>query len=102
MARVDNGEGRHRRDGRYPGAVVGYSITVTNTGTSPYSGAAVSDALGAVLDDATYNSDVAATSGSATFCRVHRQLGRRSCRWGILDDHLLGHRAHCRWRQQTC
>jgi large repetitive protein len=50
-----------------PGGVVTYTITVTNTGQTPYTGAAFSDPLGGVLDDATYNNDAAATAGSVSF-----------------------------------
>ena len=50
-----------------PGGVVSYTITVTNTGQVPYTGAALSDPLGGVLDDATYNNDAAATVGTVTF-----------------------------------
>ena len=50
-----------------PGSVVHYTITARNTGTATFSGAAFTDPLGDVLDDATYNNDVAATSGTAGF-----------------------------------
>ena len=40
-----------------------YTVTVTNTGQTPYSGAAVTDSLDGALDDATYNNDAAATTG---------------------------------------
>ncbi len=50
-----------------PGAVVGYTVTVTNSGQTAYTGAAFTDSLTAVLDDATYNADVAATSGTASY-----------------------------------
>ena len=35
-----------------PGSTVGYTITVDNTGQTPYSGASVTDSLAGVLDDA--------------------------------------------------
>jgi large repetitive protein len=47
-----------------PGATVGYTITVTNSGGTAFTGNAFSDELADVLDDATYNADVAATSGT--------------------------------------
>jgi large repetitive protein len=50
-----------------PGGVVTYTITVTNTGQVPYSGAAFSDPLGGLLDDATYNNDAAATAGTVSY-----------------------------------
>ncbi|MDQ1422388.1 MAG: large repetitive protein, partial [Acidimicrobiaceae bacterium] len=50
-----------------PGAIVGYAVTVTNTGATAFSGASVSDSLSAVVDDATYNNDAAASRGTASF-----------------------------------
>ena len=47
-----------------PGSVVGYTITVTNSGTVAYTAAALTDSLSGVLDDASYNSDATATAGS--------------------------------------
>ena len=44
-----------------------YTITVTNTGQTPYTGASVTDSLAGVLDDAAYNGDGAATTGSVAF-----------------------------------
>ena len=43
-----------------PGAVVHYTVTVTNTGQTAYTGATFTDPLGGVLDDAAYNGDAAA------------------------------------------
>jgi len=43
-----------------PGQQVTYTITVTNTGQTPYAGATVTDDLTGLLDDAAYNSDDAA------------------------------------------
>ena len=50
-----------------PGGVVSYTITVTNTGQTSYTGATFSDPLGGVLDDASYNNNAAATAGTVTF-----------------------------------
>ena len=50
-----------------PGTVVHYTITATNTGQTAYTGAAFTDPLAGLLDDAAYNGDAAATSGSAVF-----------------------------------
>ncbi|WP_326819912.1 DUF7927 domain-containing protein [Streptosporangium sp. NBC_01756] len=50
-----------------PGATVGYTLTVTNAGQTPYTGATVTDALAGVLDDAVYNGDAAATSGGVSY-----------------------------------
>ena len=45
-----------------PGQQVSYTITVTDTGQTPYTGAVVTDDLTGLLDDAAYNTDAAATS----------------------------------------
>lgn len=50
-----------------PGSVVSYTVTVTDSGQTPYTGATFTDPLAGVLDDATYNADASATSGSAAF-----------------------------------
>ena len=55
-----------------PGAMVGYTITVTNSGQTPYSAATgtaavVTDALDGVLDDAGYDNDATATVGTVGY-----------------------------------
>ncbi len=50
-----------------PGSVVRYTVTVTNSGQTAYTAAAFNDALAGVLDDATANNDVTASSGTAGF-----------------------------------
>ncbi|MGD0065514.1 MAG: hypothetical protein ABSB76_18975, partial [Streptosporangiaceae bacterium] len=40
-----------------------YTVTVTNSGQTPYTGATFTDPLAGVLDDAAYNSDATATGG---------------------------------------
>ena len=50
-----------------PGRMVTYTVTVTDTGQTPYTGAAFTDPLAGVLDDATYNNDAAATTGTVTY-----------------------------------
>jgi len=50
-----------------PGGTVSYTITATNSGTVAYTGATLTDALSGVLDDAAYNGDASATSGTASF-----------------------------------
>lgn len=49
-----------------PGAIVGYTITATNTGQTGYVGAKLSDALGGVRDDATFTGATTATRGVVT------------------------------------
>jgi uncharacterized repeat protein (TIGR01451 family) len=50
-----------------PGSTVGFTITVDDTGQTPYTGASVTDALTGVLPDAAYNNDATASSGSVSF-----------------------------------
>ncbi|HUK72139.1 MAG TPA: collagen-binding domain-containing protein, partial [Streptosporangiaceae bacterium] len=50
-----------------PGSIVHYTIKVTNTGQTAITGATFTDSLTTVLDDASYNSDVGATAGVASF-----------------------------------
>ncbi|MET8982596.1 glycine-rich protein [Streptomyces sp. NPDC004539] len=50
-----------------PGDKVTYTVTVENTGTAAYTGAAWSDDLTGVLDDATYGDDASASSGSVKY-----------------------------------
>ena len=50
-----------------PGQQVTYTLTVADTGQTAYTGASVTGSLGAVLDDAVYNSDAAATAGTVTY-----------------------------------
>ena len=49
-----------------PGGVVVYTVTITNSGQTAYTGATFTDSLAGVLDDASYDGDVAASSGTAT------------------------------------
>ena len=49
-----------------PGQTVAYTVTVTDNGQTPYAGATVTETLN-LLDDATYNSDAAATSGAVSY-----------------------------------
>ena len=50
-----------------PGATVDYTITVADTGQTPYTGAVVTDDLTGVLDDAAYNDDATATTGTPSY-----------------------------------
>ena len=50
-----------------PGSTVVYTLTVTNTGQTPYTGVSVTDPLTGVLDDAAFNNDASTTSGSVSY-----------------------------------
>src|SRR6202044_3174459 len=50
-----------------PGSAVGYTITVTDSGQTPYTGATVTDSLTGVLADAAYDGDAAATAGTVSY-----------------------------------
>jgi uncharacterized repeat protein (TIGR01451 family) len=50
-----------------PGATVGYTVTLQNSGQTPYAAADLTAALAGVLDDAIYNADAAATAGTVTY-----------------------------------
>ncbi|MEA2484696.1 MAG: large repetitive protein, partial [Thermoleophilaceae bacterium] len=47
-----------------PGGTVTYTVTATNTGETDYVAAQISDRLAGLLNDAAYNDDASATSGS--------------------------------------
>jgi len=50
-----------------PGSAVDYTITVADTGQTPYTGATVTDDLSGVLSAAAYNGDAAATIGTVSY-----------------------------------
>ena len=50
-----------------PGQQVTYTITVTDTGQTPYTGATVTDDLTGLLDDAAYGADATATTGAVSY-----------------------------------
>jgi len=50
-----------------PGGTVGQTVTIRNSGESPYTGAVVSDSLAGLLDDATYDGNAVATIGTVSF-----------------------------------
>ncbi len=50
-----------------PGTVIGYTITVTDSGQTPYTGAVVTDDLTGALGDAAYDGDASATAGSVSY-----------------------------------
>ena len=49
-----------------PGDTVNYTLTIENKGTGAATNVSISDDLSAVLDDATYNSNAAVTSGTGS------------------------------------
>jgi uncharacterized repeat protein (TIGR01451 family) len=50
-----------------PGGTVAYTATITNSGETPQTGVTVTDTIAGVLDDAAYNADVAASTGSVSY-----------------------------------
>ena len=50
-----------------PGGTVHYTVTITDTGQTPYTGISVTESLSGLLDDATYNSDASATTGRVSY-----------------------------------
>ena len=56
----------HHQPG-HPGAVVGYTLTITDTGQTPYTGISVAESFAQMLDDAAYNGDAAATTGTLSY-----------------------------------
>ena len=59
-----------------PGQVIGYTLTITNTGQTPYAGAVVTDSFAEMLDDAAYNGDAPATAGTVSVRRPGADLDR--------------------------
>ena len=54
-----------------PGTTLGYTITVDDTGQTPYTAATVTDDLTGVLADATYNHNATATTGTLSYTSPH-------------------------------
>ncbi|QKW21200.1 DUF11 domain-containing protein [Kitasatospora sp. NA04385] len=50
-----------------PGDKITYTVVLTNPGTAPYTGAAITDDLSKDLDDATYDNDAKADSGTVSY-----------------------------------
>ena len=50
-----------------PGSAVDYTVTVADTGQTPYSGAVVTDDLTNVLGDAAYDGDATASTGTVAY-----------------------------------
>jgi uncharacterized repeat protein (TIGR01451 family)/fimbrial isopeptide formation D2 family protein len=56
------------------GDTIEYTITVTQLGEAAYEGASLVDDLSGVLDDATWNDDLAASAGTSDFDEVSQEL----------------------------
>ncbi|MFJ9176679.1 GEVED domain-containing protein [Streptomyces sp. NPDC102360] len=66
VPRLDIDKSSDKADAK-PGDKVTYTVTVRNSGKTAYKGATVTDDLTGVLDDARYNKDADATSGSVSY-----------------------------------
>ena len=84
-----------------PGSTVGYTVTVTDTGPTPYTAATVTDSLDGILDDATYNGDAAATTGTVSYASPVPDLDRRPDPGPVRHHHLHGHHQQPRHRRQA-
>ena len=91
----------------WPGQVVHYVITMTNSAPTPFVDATFTDSLADVLDDATYNNDVSQVSSPLATgeCRVQpggldHHLDRHRAGAGDRDRDLLGDRARHSDREQ--
>ena len=84
-----------------PGQAVTYTVTVTDSGQTPYAGASFTDPLTGVLGDAVYDGDAAATAGSVSLRQPEPDLDREPVAGRVGDDHLLGYRGQSR-HQQSC
>ena len=58
--------------------MVGYTLTITDSGQTSYTGAVVTDVLASVLDDAVYNGDAAATAGHGVLRQPGPDLDRQT------------------------
>ena len=75
-----------------PGGAVAYTVTIANTGETPYTGATVTDPLAGVLDEATYNGNATATTGTVGFAGPTLTWTGNLAVGATRDRHLLGHR----------
>ena len=75
-----------------PGGTVAYTITVANTGETPYTGATVTDSLAGVLDEAVYNGDATATPARSALTGPTLTWTGDLAVGATRDHHLLGHR----------
>ena len=82
-----------------PGATVHYTVTITDTGQTPYTGITVTDSLSGLLDDAAYNGDAAASTRVGLLRQPEPDLDREPGPRRRRHGHLLGHREQPRHRQ---
>ena len=83
-----------------PGGTVHFTVTVTNTGPSTYTGATFTDPLTDVLDDASYNSNAAATAGTVGFTSPNLTWTGNLAAGRGRDHHVLGDGEQPRHREQ--
>ena len=50
-----------------PGQVVGFTVTVTDTGQTSYTGAVVTTSFAEMFDDAGYDNNASATAGAVSY-----------------------------------
>ena len=50
-----------------PGSVISYTLTITDTGQTPYTAISVAESFAQMTDDAAYNNDAAATAGTLSY-----------------------------------
>ena len=81
------------------GAVVHYTVTVVNFSHVPISSANFSDPLNGILDDASFNGDAVASSGTVVFATPNINWTGAVAASGHRHDHLFGHGAHLGDRQ---
>ena len=84
-----------------PGATVGYTVTVTNSGQTPYTGATFTDSLAGVLSDASYNGNASATAGTVSFASPNLTWTGNLAAGATRDDHVLGDGEKPRHRRQA-
>ena len=53
--------------GAVPGQQVTFTVTIADTGQTPYAGAVVTSCLVGALDNAVYDNDAAATGGAVSY-----------------------------------
>ena len=83
-----------------PGTVIGYTVTVTDSGQTPYTGATFTDSLTGALDDASYDGNAATTAGSVTYSTPNLTWTGDLAVGADGDDHVLGHGEQSRYRGQ--